>query len=155
MAYVDQSDLVSVARADVDRIFCDDGSGSADLALISFACEQASAYFDSFAIDGWQPAQLAKLVADPLIRANIAWCAMHFGAQGKREWRDANGFAMYYPEFQTATKLFERIGKGAARSREESTAGKHPMIGGKQVLQQEPTYIFAPTPKNPRGLGGY
>jgi len=160
MAYIDQSDLIgNIGAARVDQLFAADGSGTADPAQVEVVCEQASAFFDTCGLEGWGREQLLELAKDPLIRRNIAWVALYYGAQGKSEWRNADGVAQYRVEYQDAVKHFERLAKGALRSRAEAMAGKHPIIGGRQILPQGQmaTYIFAPDPNrgNPGGAGGF
>jgi phage gp36-like protein len=155
VSYVDQGDLEKVARGNVVRVFDEDGDGIADPHLVAEACEAASGHLDSFLLEGFGPEGVRKLLNDdPILVRHVAWVAMHFGAQGKAEWRDGNGNAMFRAEFVDATKHFDALAKGKARSKGEARAGENVMTRGR-VNRGCPNFVFASSRNDPKGPGGF
>src|SRR5882724_10763656 len=131
-AYIAAAYMATIdGQANVDRYFCDDGSGTASAPLVTAAINQASAAFDSDVYGSYAdvPAR-ATLATDDVVKMNIAWCALHYGARRKPEWRDDQGRAPFYVEYGEARKHFKDLQQAKQRSQNEPTAGTNPLVGG-------------------------
>lgn len=158
--YIDAGDLLTVVKqSTIDRYFDDDGDGHADPDIVALQCLAASNWVETKLLKGWPLESIRELLKDPEAMRHLAWAVIHFGASRVTEWRDAEGRAPFWLEFSRGEKFFAELSKGEARSAHESTAGTHPIIGGRQIMPPSnmPTYVFAPDPNrgNPGGSGGY
>lgn len=157
-AYIDAAYMATiVGQANVDRYFCDDGSGNASAALVNVAINQASAAFDSDVYGSYQdPPARVQLATDDVVKMNLAWCALHFGARRRPEWRDDQGRAPFHVEYAEARKHFKDLQQAKQRSQAEPTAGVNPLVGGNLNSDYAPpTFIFAGTSTKPAGSGGF
>ena len=156
--YIDPNELADlVGQANVDRYFADDASASASTPLMNSAIRQASAIFDSDVMGSFpDPVARQKLAEDDVIRMHISWCAIHFGARRKPEWRDDQGRAPFWNEFAEARKHFKDLQQAKQRSQQEPQAGTNPLVGGKLNADYDPPrFIFAGTSTKPAGSGGF
>jgi hypothetical protein len=160
--YIFAADLLSAtSQAAVDRYFDDNGDGVADASVVTDMCVKASSAADTKLLKGFSAAAIVLLMQEDLNKMHLAYVALHFAAKRKPEWRDDQGNAPYFVDFNQAMKQFDDLSKGNTRAQQESAAGTHPAIGGNLIMNQpggpQPTYVFAPDPnnKNPLGSGGY
>jgi hypothetical protein len=157
LAYIDASDLLTAAsQADIDRYFDDDGDGAADAARVADINAKASSVCDAKLLQTWTPAQVAELMKEPLAKMHCAYISLHLAAKRRDEWRNEDGNAPYFVDFNQAMKYLDDLVKGAARSQKETTGGINPVIGGTINSDYDPpTFVFAGTRDKPAGSGGF
>ena len=155
-SYVDGAFLQTIIAAPAyHRLFDDDGDGVADVANVASACEQASSEADSLLLEGWPDLNAVAIVAtDPAIKRHIGWIALHFRAQSKPEWRDANGVAPYRAEYVDAEKHLGDLAKARLRTNKEGSAGTA-VVGKGRRIGPTPVFTMAISKTQLKPPGGF
>lgn len=154
MALVTQADLnARFGAAQVVRVFCDDGSGTAGPRL-PVSLEVGSREAESVLLGAWSQEAIALLVAnDEAVKAKVCDLVLADGHSGRPEWQggpDAPGVQMR----KQALEFFRDLAKAQKRSAGEAQAGANPHArGGLVTTARVPhSWTFAPSANNrPRG----
>jgi hypothetical protein len=157
VAYITATDLLTAAsQADIDRYFDDDGDGAADSARVDDLNAKASSVCDAKLLQTWSPAAVVELMKEPLAKMHCAYISLHLAAKRRDEWRNPDGKAPYFVDYEQALKYFDDLVKGQARSLKEDKAGPNPGIGGElQSDYDPPRFVFAGTRDKPASSGGF
>jgi hypothetical protein len=160
--YLTITDLDSlVGRARVEQYFDDDLSGdlaeeSTELDDVLTAAENEA---DKHLKRSFSDDQIDTLIDnDKSLRRDVAWVALEFATERRPEFCQPDGKGAFWAQYERSVESFKALGKGNARSRGESAAGKSTRIGGTvqpRVSRSVPRFIFAPDRDHPRGHGDF
>lgn len=158
MAVLTDTVLTQIAGAEnVDKVFCQDGSGVRNTALLTAAIARAEADAKTILLRGWSSAQIDTLLAnDPGLIAHVGWIAMAYGAESKESFLADDGSGPYEKQFARAITHLDKLAKSQRQSVGEDAAGQNSMTAGAykpDMPNGTARFVFAPTKTRPRGGG--
>jgi hypothetical protein len=162
--YLTRTDLDRVAKAaTVDQLFDDDGDGmctsTSELETLDQYLDLAEDHAYSFLLRAFSREEVTNMgtdgsTEDAIFRHHVAWVALAFAAERPREFVSETGAGRYQAQLDRAEKYFERMAKGQLHTKSARSGQTGGEVRPKESGVNVP-FVFAPTPANPRGTGGF